>query len=382
MFELIFTGKYGKYNLGAGHPFSPLRMKMTLELLEALGENPVYIEPEPVSPSLLYKIHSRDYVEAAEKASAGEVNEINLEKYGLGTADNPITEGMAEGARYICGGTLLGAQLIAENKTNVALQFGGGLHHAHYASAAGFCLYNDLALAIKDLTERGFYVAYIDIDVHHGDGVQEIFYNDDKVMTISFHETGEYLFPGTGSIYELGNGAGKNLKLNVPLEPFTEGESFLEAVKKVVQTALSQFRPDVLVIQSGADAHYSDPLADLLLTTQDYEKLFKLLLELGNNFAKGKMLFTLGGGYSFEAATRIWTVLYYVLSKKEIPHDLRLPETWRKRWSEILQTQMPEFLHDAPYPYEKIVRKKEIEAHNRDTVRRLLDLITAGLYYF
>lgn len=381
MFEIIFTGKYAKYNLGAEHPFSPLRMKMTLELLEALGEKVEFTEPQPVEPDELFKIHSQDYVEAAEAVSDGK--EIpNAEKYGLGTADNPVTEGMAEGARYICGGTLLGAKMLIENKAEKVLQLGGGLHHAHYSSAAGFCLYNDLALAIKEMTQNGMYVAYIDIDVHHGDGVQEIFYNDDKVMTISFHETGEYLFPGTGSIFELGNGAGKNLKLNVPLEPFTEGESYLEAVKKVAQTALSQFHPDAIVIQSGADAHFSDPLADLLLTTQDYEKLFRLLIELGNNFAKGKMLFTLGGGYSFEAASRIWTILYLVLSGKKIPKNLEIPENWRRRWSGILGVELPEFLHDRPNSYKAIPRKKEIEAHNRDTVRRLLDLITAGMFYF
>ncbi len=381
MFKLIFTRKYAKYNLGAAHPFSPLRMKMALELIEALDEKPAFIEPEPVKPYALLEIHSKEYVDAVEKTSAGE-NFPDAEKFGLGTADNPITLGMGEGARYICGGTLLGAKLIAEKKTKIAFQFGGGLHHAHRNSAAGFCIYNDLALAINEMTKSGMYVAYIDIDVHHGDGVQEIFYNNDKVMTISFHETGEYLFPGTGSIFELGEGAGKNLKLNIPLEPFTEGESFLYAVKTVCQTALSQFRPDAIVIQAGADAHFSDPLADLLLTTQDYEKLFRLLLELGNNFANGKILFTLGGGYSFEAAARIWTILYFTLKRKEIPPETKLPENWRKRWSEILQTDLPEFLHDTPFPYEKIVRKNEIEAHNSDTVRRLLDLITAGLYYF
>ncbi len=378
---MIFSGKYAKYNLGAGHPFSPLRMKMTLELLEALGEKPEYEEPEAVPPEKLFSIHDKEYVEIVEKVSAGE-EAPNTEKYGLGTADNPVVEGMAEGARYICGGTLLGARKILEGKSDVVLQLGGGLHHAHRNSAAGFCLYNDLALAIKEFTDNGLYVAYIDIDVHHGDGVQEIFYDDEKVMTISFHETGEYLFPGTGSIFELGKGAGKNLKLNVPLEPFTEGESFLEALKKVVQTALAQFHPDVLVIQAGADAHFSDPLADLLLTTQDYRKIFETLLELGNNFAKGKMLFTLGGGYSFEAAARIWTILYLVLKNRHPEENIALPRKWIERWNEILQTQLPEFLHDLPNPYKEIVRKKEIEAHNRDTVRRLLDFITAGLFFF
>ncbi len=377
---MIFTNKYAKYNLGANHPFSPLRMKMALELIELLDEKPEYIEPEPILPEQLYEIHSKEYVDFVEKISLDPTLEGG-DKYGLGTADNPVVEGMAEGARYICGGTLLGAKKILEGE-DIVLQFGGGLHHAHRSSAAGFCLYNDLALAIREMTNNGLYVAYLDIDVHHGDGVQEIFYNDEKVMTISFHETGEYLFPGTGSILELGNGAGKNLKLNIPFEPFTEGESFIESVKTVVQTALSQFRPDALVIQTGADAHYSDPLADLLLTTQDYEKLFKLILELGRNFAKGKMLFTLGGGYSFQAAARIWTLLYFILNGKGIPENIELPQSWVEKWEGILQTEMPQKLHDEPHPYEKIVRKNEIEAHNRDTVRRLIDLITAGLFYF
>ena len=210
MQKVIYSPKYSLYNLGSEHPFSPLRAVMTMDLLDKLGAMPDFIEPEAVPPEALLEVHDEDYVRKVEAASRGE-NVADVESYGLGTQDNPIVRGMAEGARIVAGGTLLGAQLLLNGKAKKVLQMGGGFHHAHPKLAAGFCIYNDLALAIKEMTKKGWHVAYLDLDVHHGDGVQEIFYADGKVMTISLHESGEYLFPGTGWIYELGKGMGRSL---------------------------------------------------------------------------------------------------------------------------------------------------------------------------
>jgi len=209
--------------------------------------------------------------------------------------------------------------------------------------------------------------------VHHGDGVQEIFYSDENVMTISFHESGEYLFPGTGWIYELGKGMGRSLKLNLPLEPFTEGESYLEVFNGVVPPALDWFKPDALVVQAGADAHYSDPLADLMLTTQDFEKLYRRVIELADEKCKGKILFTFGGGYSLTATPRIWTILYLILMRLDFPKEL--PEAWRKRWENKIGKQLPHFLHDPNPAFDPIPKKPEIVNHNRELIHRILDAV-------
>ncbi len=372
MCEIIYHPAYSNYNLGEGHPFDPVRIQLTLDLLAELNLLPEKIKPEPVLVEKLYEVHDRNYVDDVERLSAGD-NSVDAELYGLGTLDNPIVPGMAEAARLQAGGTLLGAKLLLQEKTSKVLQMGGGFHHAHASLASGFCIYNDIALAIRELTKKGWHVAYLDLDVHHGDGVQEIFYTDDKVMTISFHESGEYLFPGTGWPYELGQGMGRSLKLNIPLEPFTEGDSYFEVMNRVLEPALGRFKPDVLVVQAGADAHFTDPLADLLLTTHDYRKIYRRVIELADAKCKGKVLFTLGGGYSITAAFRIWTILYLTLFGKEFSG--KLPEEWRKKWKERTGKEIPETLDDTLPAFEPIPRKPEIDKHNRETARRLLDSV-------
>lgn len=363
---------YGRYDLGPEHPFSPVRGRMLLELLEELGVEVDPIRPEPLTEEELLAVHSREYVEAVEAASAGEALS-NPERWGLGTADNPIVPGMAEGARCIAGGTVTAARLLTSGQAAKVLQLGGGLHHARPALASGFCLYNDLALAIHHMVEHGWHVAYLDLDVHHGDGVQEIFYAHDRVMTLSLHETGEYLFPGTGWLHELGRGMGRGLKLNLPLEPFTEGDTYREVLLEVADSALTWFRPDALVVQAGADAHFSDPLADLMLTTQDFERIYRDVLELADRTARGRVLFTLGGGYSLTATPRIWAILYLVLHGMPIPE--RLPRPWRERWQEALGLELPETLHDPASPYPEIPRRPEIVRNDRELLRRLLDSV-------
>jgi acetoin utilization protein AcuC len=372
MCKIIYHPKYKLYDLGEGHPFDPIRVEMMLDLLKELNY-PVELEtPDAVSPEILYSIHDELYVKTVEAVSQGE-NNSEVEKYGLGTIDNPVAPGMAEGARYQTGGTLLAAKLLIEEKTKKVLQLGGGFHHAHKNLAAGFCIYNDLALAIKQMTDHGWHVAYIDIDVHHCDGVQEIFYSDGKVMTISLHESGEFLFPGTGWIHELGKGMGRSLKLNVPLDPFTEGDSYIEVMNGIIEPALKWFHPDVLVVMAGADAHYSDPLADLMLTTIDYENVFRKILNFADLYSNGKVIFTLGGGYSITATPRIWTILYLLLRNLEIPE--KIPESWRHKWGKLVNNKFPEFMHDQLPAYEPIPRKPEIEKHNRDLIRRINDSV-------
>ena len=345
---------------------------MVIDLLSELGLLKDPIKPKPLDPDDLIKVHDEDYIQAVENASLGKQTP-GLEKFGLGTVDNPVVIGMAEGARYQAGGTVLGARLLIDDKAKKVLQLGGGFHHARRRSAEGFCVYNDLALAINEMISSGMHVVYLDIDVHHGDGVQEIFYSSDKVMTISIHESGEYLFPGTGWLHELGQGTGRSLKLNMPLEPFTEGDSYLEVLDGVIAHALSWYKPDALIVQAGADAHYSDPLADLMLTTRDYERMFRRLLELTDEYCGGKVLFTLGGGYSITAAPRIWTILYCILLDLDLP--VSLPENWRQRWQKKIGKELPEFLADPGHAFEPIPRKAEIVRHNKELIRRITDAV-------
>ncbi len=377
MQRLIYHPKYNLYNLGKSHPFSPVRNEMTLDLWRNLWSGTDYVEPELITPDIIKSIHDTEYVEIVEALSKGE-DIPDTESYGLGTADNPITEGMAEGARWQCAGTLLGAKLLLQGKAKRVLQLGGGFHHAHYNFAAGFCIYNDMALAIKEMTNAGWHVLYLDIDVHHGDGVQELFYSDGNVLTISIHESGEYIFPGSGWLHQLGQGSGRSLKLNFPLEPFTEGESYFSVLSTVLEESLSYFRPDAVVIQAGADAHFSDPLADLMLTTMDYKIIFEKIILLIEKYANGRMLFTLGGGYSMGAAFRVWTILYSLLFEKDVPDNL--PEDWVAKWSKITGNKLPLNLHDPQDCYEPIPRRDKIVSSNMELIQRFRDAVAP--YWF
>ena len=369
--SVIYAPAYRRYSFGDEHPFSPVRIDMVLDLLNALGHRVETVEPEPATREDLLDVHQDVYVGRVEKLSAG-APVADGGEFGLGTQDTPSFPGMDEAARWVVGGTLHGARLISEGRERRVLQLGGGLHHARGSFASGFCIYNDLAIAINSLTRSGLKVAYLDIDVHHADGVQEILNEDPRVLTVSLHESGKYLFPGTGEIRELGSGAGRGLKLNLPLEPFTEGESYLEVLERVTPAALRHFRPDVLVIQAGADAHFDDPLSDLMLTTRDYEVIFRRILAWADEFTAGRVLFTLGGGYSFRAAPRVWTILYLVMHDLDVVKDL--PESWRSRWSHTSESGLPRTLHDPNPSHADIANRYEISHRNRQVADRLLDL--------
>ena len=371
MASVIFDPAYRTYSFGYAHPFSPVRVDMLLDLLAALGHVVETVSPKPASRSELLDVHAEEYVMRVEELSAGGAV-LEGPAYGLGTQDTPAFPGMDEAARWHVGGTLHGARLISGEKETCVLQLGGGLHHAGRSLASGFCIYNDLAIAIRALKAKGLRTAYIDIDVHHGNGVQEILNDDPDVLTVSLHESGQYLFPGSGEVRELGAGAGRGLKLNVPLQPFTWGASYLEVFEQVLPPALWYFKPDVLVVQAGADAHFDDPLADLMLMSGDYEVLFRRILEWADRLASGRVLFTLGGGYSFRSAPRVWAMLYLLIHGLPIPTDL--PDGWRRRWEGILGEELPGSFHDPDTRRPEIPNRLEISVRNRQTAERLLDL--------
>ncbi len=369
MIPVVYHPAYLAYDFGPQHPFSPLRLKALAELLDALGTAPQTVQPAPATREDILSAHAEELVRQVEAASSGEPLP-DAHAFGLATPDVPVFAGMDEATRSLTGGTLHAADLVAAGPAGRVLQFGPGLHHAQRALASGFCVYNDLAIAIHHLVARGLRVAYIDVDVHHGDGVQWLHYDAHDVMTISLHESGAYLFPGTGNVFELGEGAGKGLKLNVPLEPGTADESYLDAFERVVPHALSWFRPDVLLIMCGADAHFLDPLADLRLSTYAFERLFRRLIEVSDEFAHGRAVFTFGGGYSFDATVRVWAILYHLL--QDLPLPERLPDEWLKRWEERTKQRLTPTLHDAPDSVHST--RAAAASQNEQTARRLLEL--------
>jgi acetoin utilization protein AcuC len=371
MVPVIYRPEYQSYDFGPQHPFSPLRLEMLVELLRELDPS-WHPEPPPqASRDDVRTVHAERYLRRVEAASRGE-RPADLVEYGLGTSDTPAFAGMDAAARWLVGGTLEAARRVASGRARRVLQLGGGLHHAQFDRASGFCVYNDLAVAIHHLLEAGMRVLYMDVDVHHGDGVQWIYYKDPRVLTLSLHESGRYLFPGTGGVFEVGQEGGTGYSWNVPLEPYTGDACYLEAFEQVFDKALAWFLPDVILVQAGADAHFLDPLADLMLTTHAYERIFARILEGAERFTEGRVIFTLGGGYSFDAAVRVWALLYFLVQGRE--HPGALPEAWRVRWQARLGHELSPVLHDPEGP-PAVPRRPEIERYDRGNVLRLLDVV-------
>ncbi|MEJ2289981.1 MAG: hypothetical protein P8Y02_15380, partial [Deinococcales bacterium] len=241
--RFVYDPSLAEYELSPEHPFRPERLELTRTLLEAVGalSPEAYAGVTPIPERELARVHSTRYIDAVRHASHGEL-EDDAYSYGLGTGDNPVFPDMHDAVLRVCSGTVTAVELVASGQARRAVNLAGGLHHALRAKASGFCVYNDLALGIRRAVDaHGLRVAYIDLDVHHGDGVQWLFYDSPDVMTISLHESGRYLFPGTGHTYETGRGPGRGASVNMPLEPFTEDASFLEVFEIVVPRAIEAF---------------------------------------------------------------------------------------------------------------------------------------------
>jgi acetoin utilization protein AcuC len=257
-----------------------------------------------------------------------------------------------------------------------ALCISGGLHHALRYKASGFCVYNDIAVAIARLKEEhpGLKVAYVDTDVHHGDGVQWLFYEDPDVLTISMHESGRYLFPGTGGVKERGRRDGRGYSVNVPLEPFTQDDSFVECFEAVVPEVLNSFGPGLIFSQNGCDAHELDPLAHLKLTTRVYEHVPQRVHDLAHELCGGRWVAVGGGGYDWwRVVPRAWTALWAAVSHQEVPEEM--PEDWLEKWCERSPVRLPHLTRDEAQEYPAIERADEIAEKNRRTVEEVLEAV-------
>ncbi len=319
----IYTDRYADYDYGLAHPLRIVRLKLTYELIKAYGllalPSTRFVETREATEEEVFLFHSRDYVDVLKRASQGSpVGEAFM--YGLGPGDNPIFDGLWEWSLLATGASIQGARLVVEKEADIAFTVAGGLHHAFRDRASGFCYVNDPVITILWLLEQGKRVAYIDIDAHHGDGVQRAFYGTDRVMTISLHESGNFLFPGSGFEYEMGEGEGEGYSVNVPLYPLTDDETYLWAFEEVVPPLIGEFKPDVMVTQLGVDTFYSDPLTHLCLTTRGFTKVIEKLRDLSIPWvALG------GGGYEVGNVARAWTLAWAIMNGVELEDEIPGP---------------------------------------------------------
>jgi acetoin utilization protein AcuC len=375
-YAFIYDPALSKYELSDSHPFKPIRLELTKSLLESVGllKSDHIAEPYPISETQLLRIHDKDFVDAVKTVSKNPALDDAYD-YGLGTSDNPIFPNMHEAIMRVCSATTTAVHLVASGKVQRAVNLSGGLHHAHANKASGFCIYNDLAVAIDHAVKKfKLRVAYVDIDAHHGDGVQGLFYDRADVMTISLHESGRYLFPGTGHTYEIGKDAGRGYSVNMPLEPFSEDSSYLEAFEAIVPSALRIFKPDLIVLQAGADMHRHDPLADLALTVQGISKSYQRMSELADELCEGRLVATGGGGYDpYRTVPRAWAQLWAAVSRQTLPAEI--PDAWREKWSNQSPVELPRTFADDTTLWQTIPRRSEIESHNRAVVKRLVNTL-------
>jgi acetoin utilization protein AcuC len=283
------------------------------------------VPPRKATEQEILSFHTPAYVDAVARLSRGDTS-MEPSRFNFGPGDNPVYEGMYEAAAWSTGASLRAADLLMSDEADVAFSISGGLHHAMADRASGFCVFNDPVIAINSMVARGMRVAYVDVDCHHGDGVQHAFYETDAVLTVSTHESGAYLFPGTGVPRETGAGRGEGYSVNLPLFPYTSDDVYLWAFGEVVPPLVTAFGPDVLVTQLGVDSHFSDPITHLGLTVQGIERVVAELAKL----AQGKWLALGGGGYNVQAVARAWAMAYGVMSGRRLADEV--PDTYRSRY--------------------------------------------------
>jgi len=347
---LVYSPEIVAYDHGPQHPLRPVRVRLTRELIAAYGmldaPNAREVPTRVATDGEIGLVHTAPYVDAVRRAGAGE--DGDWWRFGFGPGDNPIFPGMHEASARVVGASIEAARLVLEGEAEHAFNPAGGLHHAMPERASGFCVYDDPAVAIAWLLERGVErVAYIDVDVHHGDGPQTIFYDDPRVLTISIHETGRFLFPGTGFLSERGAGAAEGTKVNIPLPPSTGDDAWLEAFREIVPAAVARFSPDVLLTQLGCDTHHTDPLAHLALTTRSYRETAKVLHDLAHERAGGRWVAVGGGGYQWaRVVPRAWTTYFAELAGVEPPDEL--PARWVEEAEGLAGGPVPDRLSEAP----------------------------------
>ncbi|MBA2390895.1 MAG: acetoin utilization protein AcuC [Geodermatophilaceae bacterium] len=327
---VVWDDSYLGYDMGPQHPLHPVRLDLTMRLAGSLGvlahPNVTLMPPAYAGDELLTLVHDPAYLDAVRRAP----EQSWRPGFGLGTPDNPVFQQMHEVSALIAGGSVLAARQVWERHSQHAVNIAGGLHHAMRSQASGFCVYNDAAIAIAWLLSQGAErVAYIDVDVHHGDGVQAAFYSDPRVLTVSVHESPFTLWPGTGFPEETGEGDAVGTAVNLALPAGTADGDWLRAFHAVVPSALRAFRPQVLVTQCGCDTHRDDPLANLALSVDGQRTAFAALHSLAHEVCDGRWLVLGGGGYGLvRCVPRAWTHLLAEAAGYPIDPRTPIPADW------------------------------------------------------
>jgi acetoin utilization protein AcuC len=334
----IYSDEFAQYEYSPTHPFKPIRAKLTYELFRRynLLDRPwiKIIQPEPLRLNQLTVFHDEEYIRTLAIASLGgltpEMMEYGLNpgehpglvvgpeilRFGLGTEENPIFIGMYDYAALTAGATYLGAELLATGEADIAFNPLGGFHHAAHDHAEGFCYINDVAVAICHLLKRGLKIAFIDIDAHHSNGVQDAFYEEDRVLTISIHESGKTLYPWSGFENEIGKGKGRGFNINIPLAADSDDEVYVHAFKETVPPLVKAFDPALIIAELGADTHVSDPLTHLSMTNNGFCDTVKVIKSLSP-----RILAVGGGGYDLYKTARSWTLAWSILNELEPKDD-------------------------------------------------------------
>jgi acetoin utilization protein AcuC len=373
--SFIYSEELLKYKFSAEHPFNQFRLKLTVDLLHKLGalKHEQILSPRIATEEELYLIHDQNYVEAIKLAGGGILSKELAENYGLGSEDTPIFPNMHEASSILVGGTLTAVDQVMTGKALHSLHLGGGLHHGFRGKASGFCIYNDSSVAIKYLQEKYHArVLYVDTDAHHGDGVQWSFYDDPNVCTLSIHETGRYLFPGTGNVTERGQGKGYGYSFNIPVEAFTEDESWLFAYRNSLKEVADYFQPDVILTQNGADSHYYDPLTHLSATMKIYREIPRLAHEIAHQYCGGKWIAVGGGGYDiWRVVPRAWALIWMEMTENYNCYGI-LPSEWVDHWQKEAPVALPKNWDDPEDLVPPIPRKEEITEKNAITLEKAL----------
>jgi acetoin utilization protein AcuC len=333
---LIYTEDYQKYDFGKDHPLRPLRLKLTYSLMEKLKllehQRLKIMKPRLATQKEIERVHSPHYVDVVKKLSENP-NDSSLipYRYGLGPGDNPIFKGMYEASALVCGASMVAAETVwNDEEFKIAFNPAGGLHHAMKERASGFCIFNDIGVTIKYLKnlKKDIRIAYLDIDCHHGDGVQWLFYDDPNVLTISYHQDGRFLFPGTGNVNEIGEDNGKGFSINFPLLPGTYNKLFINLFRKTAPKLLEAYAPDIIITQLGVDTYFDDPLTQMGFSLAVYRDIAQTMKTSAREYCQDKWLALGGGGYLMTVVPRAWTIFLARMLDVELKNEL--PDSWIK----------------------------------------------------